>query len=206
MEGAIVISAIPRLFFVICLIVTLIACAKKSVVVLLPDRDGKTGAIEVRNQGGSQKLNAPNESTAIASSKTAPGSPEIMSNDRVKQVFGEAMSATPAPPAHYMLYFLTDSTLFTDESKLLFEEVIASVKRIKPAEVSVVGHTDRVGSGAMNFLLGFKRAAQVKNLLVKRGVAEEIVEISSHGEDNPLIKTDDNVSEPKNRRVEIVIR
>ncbi len=199
-------SAIPRLFFVICLIVMLGACTKKSVVVLLPDRDGKTGAIEVRNQGGSQKLNAPNESTAISSSKKAPDSPEIMSNDRVKQVFGEAMSATPAPPAHYMLYFLTDSTRFTDESKLVFEEVIASVKKIKPAEVSIVGHTDRVGSREQNFRLGFERAAQVKNLLVKRGVAEEIIEISSHGEDNPLIKTDDEVSEPKNRRVEIVIR
>lgn len=200
------ISAISRLFFVVFLIAMLSACAKKSVVVLLPDRDGKTGSIEVRNQGGSQKLNAPNESTAITSSKTAPGSPEIMSSDRVKQVFGEAMSATPTPPAHYMLYFLTDSTRFTDESKLVFEEVIASVKRIRPAEVSIVGHTDRVGSREQNFLLGLKRAAQVKTLLMKQGVAEDIIEIVSHGENNPLIKTDDEVSEPKNRRVEIVIR
>jgi len=32
------------------------------------------------------------------------------------------------------------------------------------------------------------------------------ITVTSHGEGNPLIKTADNVSEPRNRRVEVVIR
>jgi outer membrane protein OmpA-like peptidoglycan-associated protein len=200
------ISVVNRLFLIICIITLLSACAKKNVVVLLPGQDGKTGAIEFSNQGGSQKLNAPNEATSVSSIKTAPGSPEIMREEDVKKIFGEAMAAAPPMPAHYTMYFLHDSTRFTDESARLFEEIIASIKKINPAEVSIVGHTDRVGSREQNFRLGFERATQVKKLLVSRGVDAGLIEIESHGEDNPLVKTDDNVSEPKNRRVEIIVR
>ena len=42
--------------------------------------------------------------------------------------------------------------------------------------------------------------------LASQGIEREFIEASSHGEDNPLIKTDDDVPEPRNRRVEIVVR
>lgn len=32
------------------------------------------------------------------------------------------------------------------------------------------------------------------------------LEITSHGEANPLVPTGDNVSEPRNRRVEVTVR
>jgi len=32
------------------------------------------------------------------------------------------------------------------------------------------------------------------------------MDVSSHGEENPLVKTADNVSNTKNRRVEVVVR
>jgi outer membrane protein OmpA-like peptidoglycan-associated protein len=46
----------------------------------------------------------------------------------------------------------------------------------------------------------------VAEFLVSRGVDPIILEITSHGEGNPLIKTPDGTAEPKNRRVEIVVR
>jgi outer membrane protein OmpA-like peptidoglycan-associated protein len=46
----------------------------------------------------------------------------------------------------------------------------------------------------------------VGQLLIENGVAADKIEMSSHGEENLLIKTRDNVSEPKNRRVEIIVR
>ena len=39
-----------------------------------------------------------------------------------------------------------------------------------------------------------------------KGINESIIDVSSHGENNPLVRTTDEVEEPKNRRVEIVIR
>jgi len=205
-EGIHMFSFILKLLLMVCTAIVLGACAPKSVVLLLPDQDGKTGAIEVRNEGGSQLLNKPYQSMTIRSAGAAPDPPKIMQDSEVKKIFGEVLAAMPSAPAHYILYFLTDSTQLTDESTRVFEDVMASVGKIKPAEISVVGHTDRVGTSEKNFRLGFGRATEVKNLLTQRGVDAGIIEIMSHGEDNPLIKTDDDVAEPQNRRVEIIIR
>lgn len=200
--------SIPGRFFVaMCIIMLLSACsAKKSLVVLLPDPDGKTGKIEVLNQGGSQILNEPNKAVAIRSSQTAPEPPVQLQKDQVKQIFGEALDAMPPVLVHYILYFQKDSTDLTEESKHILEDILASARKINPAEISIVGHTDRVGTRERNFRLGLDRASQIMRLLTKRGLDEGIIEVSSHGEDDPLIKTDDEVPESKNRRVEIVIR
>jgi outer membrane protein OmpA-like peptidoglycan-associated protein len=51
-----------------------------------------------------------------------------------------------------------------------------------------------------------KRARAVKTLLEEEGVDFERLETDSHGEGNPLIETADNVAEPRNRRVEVIVR
>ena len=73
-------------------------------------------------------------------------------------------------------------------------------------EVIVIGHTDTTGGAAANLALGLKRAATVRQLLIDTGIEAELVEINSHGEGNPLIRTPDNTPEPRNRRVEIAVR
>jgi outer membrane protein OmpA-like peptidoglycan-associated protein len=200
-------SIYPRFIMAICIAILLTACsAKKNLVVLLPDSDGKTGKIEVLNQGGSQIINEANKAVTIRSSQTAPEPPVKLQEEQVKQLFGEALDAMPHVSAHYILYFQKDSKYLTDESSRIMNDILDSVRKIKPIEISVVGHTDRVGTRERNFRLGLDRAAWVKHLLSARGVDEGIIEITSHGEDDPLIATDDEVPEPRNRRVEIVIR
>ncbi|OPY87312.1 MAG: Outer membrane protein precursor [Syntrophus sp. PtaU1.Bin208] len=196
-----------RFLIALCIVALLTACtAKRSMIVLLPDQDGKTGAIEVQNQGGSLKLDAPNQATEILSAQTPPAPPIVLSEEEIKKRFAETLAATPGAPVHYVLYFLSDSKELTEESKTRLDEVVLSINRIHPAEIAIVGHTDRVGDRKRNFRLGLDRATQVKHLLITRGVDPGMVEVSSHGEDNPLIKTADEVSEPENRRVEIVLR
>ena len=41
--------------------------------------------------------------------------------------------------------------------------------------------------------------------LAAQGVDRNILDIESHGEDNLLVKTADQVREPRNRRVEITV-
>ena len=50
------------------------------------------------------------------------------------------------------------------------------------------------------------RAKSVARYLVSKGVPEDSIQITSHSENNPLIKTGDNVREPRNRRVEVIVR
>ena len=195
-----------RIFAAICVILLLGACAKKNLVVLLPDPDGKTGKIEVINQGGSQTLNEPNKAVAVKSSQTAPEPPVQLREDQVKKLFGEALNALPPVVVHYILYYKKDSTDLTEESERILDDILGSIPKINPAEISIVGHTDRMGTRESNFRLGLDRASQMKHLLVSKGINESIIDVSSHGENNPLVRTADEVEEPKNRRVEIVIR
>ena len=46
----------------------------------------------------------------------------------------------------------------------------------------------------------------IQNLLEKQGIDPTIILTTSHGEGNPLVLTADNVSEPRNRRVEVIVR
>ena len=73
-------------------------------------------------------------------------------------------------------------------------------------DISVVGHTDRVGSKSANLRLSLARARRVKALLTAAGLDAAILEVTSHGEANPLVHTADEVAEPQNRRVEVTIR
>jgi outer membrane protein OmpA-like peptidoglycan-associated protein len=46
----------------------------------------------------------------------------------------------------------------------------------------------------------------IRSLLVDAGVAAALIEATSHGETDLLIKTADEVFEPRNRRVEVTVR
>jgi outer membrane protein OmpA-like peptidoglycan-associated protein len=46
----------------------------------------------------------------------------------------------------------------------------------------------------------------VAALLTAEGLNPSIFEIASHGKDNPLVPTGDQVPEPRNRRVEVTVR
>ena len=55
-------------------------------------------------------------------------------------------------------------------------------------------------------MLSSNRAKAVKDLLVKQGAESNDIRTTSHGKENLLIPTGDNVYEPRNRRVEVVVR
>jgi len=176
------------------------------VVVLLPGPDGKTGQILVSNEGGSMLISNPEQATEIHSATVAPSEPFAMNVEKIREEFGEALSALPSPPIHFILYFHTGTTIITEESRKLLEKILPEVASRKTIEVSVVGHTDTEGSRKMNQELGMERAMEIKKLIVSQGIDPGIIEVTSHGEGNPLVKTPDDVPEPRNRRVEVILR
>ena len=50
------------------------------------------------------------------------------------------------------------------------------------------------------------RAQVVYDILRAENVKEEELTILYHGEGNPLVPTADDVAEPRNRRVEVMVR
>jgi type VI secretion system ompA/motB len=70
-------------------------------------------------------------------------------------------------------------------------------------EVTIVGHTDSVGSNQYNFKLSRKRAEAVKAKLLEFGLAEDrIVGIEAMGEEEPIASNDTKEGRAENRRVE----
>lgn len=185
----------------------LAACSRdRSVVVLLPQPDGSPGKLIVSNQGGSQLLQHPNQATVIQSADRAPKAPESLDDREIQDIFGNAIKALPPAPIHFILYFKTDTTELSDESRKLLGKILPAVVDHESTDVSVVGHTDRVGTREYNFHLAMERAILVQKILLALGIDPKFFEVTSHGEDNPLIPTEDEVREPKNRRVEVVVR
>ncbi|MRR57648.1 MAG: OmpA family protein [Deltaproteobacteria bacterium] len=181
-------------------------CRNRNLVVLLPEPGGTTSQLLVSNQGGSQLLQEANMATSIQSAQSAPTKPEAIKEQEIQQIFGAALVALPSPPIHFVLYFKTDTTVVTDESRKILAKVLPAIADHESTDVSIVGHTDRVGTRAYNFQLGLKRALLVQKMLLSLGINPQFIEVTSHGEDNPLIQTKDEVREQRNRRVEVVVR
>ena len=123
-----------------------------------------------------------------------------------RREFGKlALASLPAAPIRFTVYFQFDSDALTDESRRLVPRILATVKERAARDVIVVGHTDRMGSTAENFELGLKRATTVRTLLMAAGLDSSIVDVTSLGESDPVVRTANGQAEPRNRRVEIVV-
>jgi outer membrane protein OmpA-like peptidoglycan-associated protein len=177
----------------------------QDVFILLPDEQGKTGSIIVSGAGGKRLLSEPRQAVTVAPG-AAPGKPFVMPREEVRALVGPALAALPKPPMQFILYFKHDDIELTNESLTKVQEVVRAIKERGPVDVSVVGHTDTVGTRSYNYRLSLKRARAVAALLTEGGVNSSILAITSHGEDNPLVPTGNEVSEPRNRRVEVTVR
>jgi len=181
-------------------------CGKKTMVVLVADPYGTVGSVSVTNPAGTVALEAANEATTVRGPQKAPGTPAALEPEKIQALFSDALAARPLPPVHFILYFESGSDDLKPASLKTLADAVAAIKARAATDISVIGHSDTAGSKTYNMQLSHRRTASVAKLLVNRGVAQTDIKTTSHGEGNPLVKTGDNVSEPKNRRVEVVVR
>ncbi len=182
------------------------ACGHKNMVVLVPDSDGSVGQIRVANTAGSVDINRAYQSTIVRDLKTAPGPPTQLDPAEVQDRFGKVMSNQPPPPVHFSLHFESDSVQLLPAYVKLFPEIVAAIQQRAPTRISVVGHSDTMGDKNYNLDLSMRRVMTVKQQLVDMGVDDTFMDVSSHGEENPQVKTADNVANAENRRVEVIVR
>lgn len=177
-----------------------------TLIALLPDPDTNvTGRIRVFNEFGSVNLSTPNASLRTVAG-AAPGGVTTLSQEDVNRLFGEALAALPPAPKHFILQFTFESDTLTDASAALVPAILAAVKALPVPEVVIVGHTDTMGDRKSNVALGLKRAMRVRDILLGAGLEPAMVDVTSHGEGDLLVRTRDSTAEPRNRRVEITVR
>lgn len=113
------------------------------------------------------------------------------------------------PPKTFVfdhLNFTTGTTNVTPESEQTLKDLVAILKAYPSAQVSLEGHTDNVGSAAVNKRLSQNRAIAIKNRLVTDGIeAARILRTDGFGPDKPIADNATEEGRAQNRRLELVL-
>ena len=112
----------------------------------------------------------------------------------------------PGRAAAFTLYFVEGKDEFTEESKQAVDRILSEIAKRPVPDVLVVGHTDTVGTDAANDALGKQRAETVRAALIRLGIPAGDIQAISRGKRALAVPTADGVAEPRNRRVEIIVR
>jgi outer membrane protein OmpA-like peptidoglycan-associated protein len=185
------------------LVALLTGCAANERIILLPEKDGRPTSVVVRQGGRETVLDRP---YAAAELSLADPWRYSATPEEVQSTFGAAIAAQPTRATHFTLYFIEGSDDLTEDSKLILEGMFADLAKRAIPDVLVVGHTDAVGSDQYNDALATKRAQAVRAALIARGIPAEDVAAFGRGKRELLVPTPDGFAEPRNRRVEIVVR
>jgi OOP family OmpA-OmpF porin len=123
--------------------------------------------------------------------------------------------ACEAPPAvearkitiDQTIHFAFDRAVIRPQSYPILNDVVAIINanRSSIKSISIEGNTDSVGSDAYNKSLSDRRAAAVKDYLVKKGIPADMLETVGYGESRPVDTNTTAAGRAKNRRVEFKV-
>lgn len=183
------------------------ACAKPAgLVVLLPHPDtGEVGGGTVAAEGATVELTEAGHGTRVREGEQ-PTTPAPIPPAEVGQIFGAALAARAPAPVQFLLYFELGREDLTPESARSIPDILEEIGRRPILDITIIGHTDTTGDVEFNMALGMRRAVLVRDLLAAAGVDPALMELASHGKADLLVPTADEVREPRNRRVEVMLR
>ena len=184
--------------------VVLAGCPRQALFVVLPNAEGGgVGAITVEDGKTVTTLDQPYATAETRAGSTAPTA-ETQGN--ISVIFRTAMAARPILPHHFRLYFILGSDELTPESQTAYRAMFDDTKRRPAYEIEVIGFTDTVGDLQYNQALSLRRAAAIRDTLVRDGLDRQAISIAGRGKRDLLVATADQTPEPRNRRVEITVR
>lgn len=117
------------------------------------------------------------------------------------------------PAADQNTFNLSGDTLFDTNSAVLKPAALGEIQRFvqrlleqgTPRAISIVGHTDNVGSAELNQQLSLARAKAVRDVLIDSGIDNTMLAISGAGATQPTASNDTEQGRALNRRVEFNI-
>lgn len=98
--------------------------------------------------------------------------------------------------------FNTGSAELTQNAQSILTGVVATLTRFPTVTLSVIAHTDNLGSNAANKNLSNLRARAVAIFLVRNGISAARLKAFGYGEDQPLDTNETTAGRSRNRRVE----
>lgn len=98
-----------------------------------------------------------------------------------------------------------DIVKLNEDQKSKLDEVYIILDEYPELNLEVIGHTCSVGKNSINERIGLKRAEEVKNYLIQKGIPSERISSSSKGESDPLTDNKTEESRKLNRRITFVV-
>ena len=98
-----------------------------------------------------------------------------------------------------------DNVDLAEEQMAQLDTIAEIMNKYEDIQLSIVGHTCKIGYKSINLKKGLKRAEQCKMYLVEKGIAESRITIDSKGELAPEYDNTTFLGRAQNRRVEISI-
>ena len=86
----------------------------------------------------------------------------------------------------------------------ILDEVVQALKDYPQISLEIQGHTDNVGSPAINRPLSQARADSVRKYFVMKGIAASRLTAKGYGQDRPMVPNDTAANRELNRRVQFM--
>ncbi len=100
-----------------------------------------------------------------------------------------------------VIRFDTDKSNIKGDYNAKLQEILDFMNKYPEASLEIEGHTDSVNSDKYNQDLSERRANEVKNDLVKRGINPARLSAKGHGEKRPIASNKTANGRQENRRV-----
>jgi outer membrane protein OmpA-like peptidoglycan-associated protein len=157
------------------------------------DKNGCSKSVDIDTDGDGV-LDSLDNCPKIAGSASNKGCPELQKE--VKKLFQKALQGIQFEVGRAIIK-PTSFTILTQIAGVL----IANPNYL----IEVGGHSDNVGKPLLNLKLSDKRAAAVKNFLIKKGVNTNRISSKGYGDTKPTYTNKTAIGRSKNRRVEFVV-
>ncbi|MDH4127212.1 MAG: OmpA family protein [Spirochaetota bacterium] len=103
------------------------------------------------------------------------------------------------------LLFNFNSAKLSNETIKELDKLAKLLMKYDNFNLTVEGHTDSIGSDSVNKVFSEKRAKNVRDYLVEKGLSPDKIKFKGHGKNKPIGSNSTPEGRSKNRRVEIII-
>lgn len=126
-----------------------------------------------------------------------------------KEITGQNLETAPIKAGStvtlYNVFFEFAKATLEKESFLELDRMIGVMNKNPNMAIEVQGHTDNVGSDAVNMRLSEQRADAVRNYFLEKGISADRVKSTGMGESKPIASNETTEGQAKNRRVEFIV-
>jgi len=103
------------------------------------------------------------------------------------------------------IHFTTNSSSIREYSMVKVNEFANFLLKNRGSMVTIIGHTDSVGSARLNQRLSYKRASAIVQALIAKGISPARVRAEGKGESMPVASNKTREGKAKNRRIEALL-